>query len=230
MGLIYKLVDKFLMNDFTKIISEIANKSSKPKLNIFDIGCFQGNFSRSLKEKIKLKADFFLFDANPNLTMKDFIYTKLAFSNEKGFKNFYLNTFFPASGSSLKTIHVDDKLWNLTRKLVTGNLKKQFETFEVKTDTLDNYCEKNNIDNIDVLKIDTEGSELEVLEGAKKILQKTNIVLIEVLDERKNFKKKYDNVINFLERNYNFNKLLEKKIWSLGTLSNMKAMDILFKK
>ena len=88
MNLIYKLVDKFLMNDFTKIISEIANKSSKPKLNIFDIGCFQGNFSRNLKEKIKLKADFFLFDANPNLTIKDFNYTKLAFSNEKGFKNF----------------------------------------------------------------------------------------------------------------------------------------------
>ena len=230
MGLIYKLVDKFLMNDFTKIISEIANKSSKPKLNIFDIGCFQGNFSRSLKEKIKLKADFFLFDANPNLTIKDFNYTKLAFSNEKGFKNFYLNTFFPASGSSLKTIHVDDKLWNLTRKLVTGNLKKQFETFEVKTDTLDNYCEKNNIDNIDVLKIDTEGSELEVLEGAKNILQKTNIVLIEVLDERKNFYEKYQRVIEILEKNYNFHKVLEKNIWSLGTLSNMKAMDILFKK
>ena len=230
MSLIYKLVDKFLMNDFTKIISEIANKSSKQNLNIFDIGCFQGNFSRNLKEKIKLKANFYLFDANPNLSIKDFNYTKLAFSNEKGVKSFYLNTFFPASGSSLKTIHVDDKLWNFTRKLVTGNLKKQFQTFEVNTDTLDNYCEENHIDNIDILKIDTEGSELEVLEGAKNILQQTNIILIEVLDERKNFKKKYQNVINFLEKNYNFNKILEKKIWSLGTLSNMKAVDILFKK
>ena len=230
MSLIYKLVDKFLMNDFTKIISEIVNNSSKQNLNIFDIGCFQGNFSRSLKEKIKLKANFFLFDANPDLLIKDFNYTKLAFSNEKGVKSFYLNTFFPASGSSLKTIHVNDKLWNFTRKLVTGNLKKQFKTFDVKTDTLDNYCEENNIEKIDILKIDTEGSELEVLEGAKHMLQKTNIVLVEVLDERKSFKKKYENVIKFLERNYNFNKLLEKKIWSLGTLSNMKAMDILFKK
>ena len=154
----------------------------------------------------------------------------MAFSNEKGVKSFYLNTFFPASGSSLKTIHVDDKLWNFSRKLVTGNFKKQFKTFQVKTDSLDNYCEENNIDNIDILKIDTEGSELEVLEGAKNILQQTNIVLIEVLDERKYFKKKYETVINFLEKNYNFNKILEKKIWSLGTLSNMKAVDILFKK
>ena len=230
MSLIYKFVDTFLMNDFTKIISEIVNKSSKEKLNIFDIGCFQGNFSRNLKERIKLKADFFLFDANPNLSIKDFNYTKLAFSNEKGIKRFYLNTFFPASGSSLNTIHVNDKLWNFTRKLITGNLGRQFKTFEVKTDTLDNYCEQNKIDNIDILKIDTEGSELEVLQGAKNMLKKTNIVLIEILDERKKFKKKYENITNILEKNYNFNKTLEKRIWSLGTLSNMKAMDLLFKK
>ena len=48
--------------------------------------------------------------------------------------------------------------------------------------------------------------------------------------KEKNFKKKYENVTNFLEKNYNFTKILEKKIWSLGTFSNMKAMDILFKK
>ena len=133
---------------------------------------FQWKFFTKFKRKIKLEANFFLFDANPNLSIKDFNYKKLAFSNEKGVKSFYLNTFFPASGSSLNTIHVDDKLWNFTRKLITGNLKKQFKTFEVKTDTLDNYCEENNIDNIDILKIDTEGSELEVLEGAKNILKK----------------------------------------------------------
>tara|TARA_B100001057_G_C22783976_1_gene924811 strand:+ start:904 stop:1596 length:693 start_codon:yes stop_codon:yes gene_type:complete len=230
MSLIYKFVDTFLMNDFTKIISEIVNKSSKEKLNIFDIGCFQGNFSRNLKERIKLKTDFFLFDANPNLSIKDFNYTKLAFSNEKGIKKFYFNTFFPASGSSLNTIHKKDKLWNLSRKLVTGNLGKQFKTFEVKTDTLDNYCEQNKIDNIDILKIDTEGSELEILEGAKNMLKKTNIVLIEILDKKKKFKKKYENITNILEKNYNFNKTLEKRIWSLRTLSNMKAVDVLFKK
>ena len=55
-------------------------------------------------------------------------------------------------------------------------------------------------------------------------------VLIEVLDEKKKFKEKYQRVIDILEKNYNFNKTLEKRIWSLGTLSNMKAMDILFKK
>ena len=230
MNLIYKFVDKFLMNDFSKIISEIINNNSKNEITVFDVGCFQGNFSRNLQKQIKKKTNYFLFDPNPNLIIKDFQYQKLAFSNDKGIKKFYLNTFFPASGSSLNTIHVKDKLWNFTRKLVTGNFKKQFESFDVRTDTIDNFFEENSVDSIDILKIDTEGSEIQVLEGSKKILNKTNIILIEVLDERKNFDVKYQRVIEILEKNYNFHKVCEKSIWSLGTLSNMKAMDILFKK
>ena len=230
MNLIYKFVDKFLMNDFSKTISKIVNNNPKNEITVFDVGCFQGNFSRNLQKEIKKNTNYFLFDPNPNLVIKDFQYQKLAFSNDKGTKKFYLNTFFPASGSSLNTIHVKDKLWNFTRKLVTGNFKKQFESFDVKTDTIDNFCEENSVNSIDILKIDTEGSEIEVLEGSKKMLNKTNIILIEVLDERKNFDEKYQRVIEILEKNHNFHKVLEKSIWSLGTLSNMKAMDILFKK
>jgi len=230
MNLIYKFVDKFLMNDFSKTISKIVNNSPKNEITVFDVGCFQGNFSRNLQKEIKKNTNYFLFDPNPNLVIKDFQYQKLAFSNDKGTKKFYLNTFFPASGSSLNTIHVKDKLWNFTRKLVTGNFKKQFESFDVRTDTIDNFCEENGVNSIDILKIDTEGSEIEVLEGSKKMLNKTNIILIEVLDERKNFDEKYQRVIEILEKNHNFHKVLEKSIWSLGTLSNMRAMDILFKK
>ena len=33
---------------------------------------------------------------------------------------------------------------------------------------------------------------------------------------------------NILEKNYNFKKVFRKNIWSLGTLSNMRAEDIIF--
>ena len=227
--MLYDLVDKFLMNDFTKIISDILNKQKKDYLTIFDVGCFQGNFSRNLKKKIGKKHNFYLFDANPNLDIKDFDYTKLAFSDSEGFKKFYLNRFFPASGSSLKTIVLEDKLWNFTRQLITGKFGKQYDILEVKTESIDNFCSRKKIENIDVLKIDTEGTELEVLIGAKNILSKTDIILIEVLDQKKIFKQKCNEIINFLEKR-NFKKILQKNMWSLGTLSNMSAVDILFKK
>ena len=38
--MIYNLVDKFLMNDFTKYIAEEINKGDKTDISIFDLGCF----------------------------------------------------------------------------------------------------------------------------------------------------------------------------------------------
>tara|TARA_B100001093_G_C26716014_1_gene965677 strand:+ start:99 stop:791 length:693 start_codon:yes stop_codon:yes gene_type:complete len=226
--MLYNLVDKFLMNDFSKFIAEEINKGDKTDINIFDVGCFQGNFSRSLKEKLNQQAKYFLFDPNPNLALKDFDINRLAFSDIEGNQDYHLNNFFPASGSSLNKITKDDKLWNFTRKLVTGNIKKSFSSFSVKTNTLDNFCEENNIKKISVLKIDTEGSEMKVLNGGKNILQNTQIILVEILDTKKNFNQKYLDVNNLLESNYKFKNVKEKNIWSLGTLSNMKAIDALF--
>ena len=60
-----------------------------------------------------------------------------------------------------------------------------FKTIEVETSTIDNICIRNNINKIDVLKIDTEGSELNVLRGATKMLKNTKIILVEILDEKK---------------------------------------------
>lgn len=41
--------------------------------------------------------------------------------------------------------------------------------------TIDNYCEKNNIKQIDLLKIDVEGAELQVIKGAREMLKSKRI-------------------------------------------------------
>ena len=48
--MLYTIVDKFLMNDFTNLIVDHLNKKNEDKTTIFDIGYFQGNFSRKLKK------------------------------------------------------------------------------------------------------------------------------------------------------------------------------------
>jgi FkbM family methyltransferase len=42
----------------------------------------------------------------------------------------------------------------------------------IELDTVDHFCDVNEIDHIDIMKIDVEGSELRVLEGAKAMLSR----------------------------------------------------------
>ena len=105
---------------------------------------------------------------------------------------------------------------------------KKFSKYKVYTNTLDNFCKKK-IKKIDVLKIDTEGHELEVLKGGKKILNNTKIIQIEIMETKKKFEKKFTIINNFLKK-YNFEILKKKKIWSVSIFSNIKAIDILYVK
>jgi FkbM family methyltransferase len=50
----------------------------------------------------------------------------------------------------------------------------------VSTSTMDTWCLKNNIQDIDLLWMDVQGAELKVLEGAKSILPKIKIICTEV--------------------------------------------------
>jgi len=48
-------------------------------------------------------------------------------------------------------------------------------TEKVVMTTIDRYCEKNDISQIDLLKIDVEGAEYQVLLGARSMLQHKRI-------------------------------------------------------
>lgn len=226
----YNFVNLFFQNNFTNDIYDILNKS-KPgkKINIFDIGSYLGNFSRELKKKIKnkYKLNFYLFDPNPFIKLKDFEYNCVGISDVISKKNYNYNNFFPSSGSGFNKITSNDLLWNISRKLITFNIFKKFSKFKVYTNTLDNFCKK--ITKIDILKIDTEGHELEVLKGGKNILHNTNIIQVEIMEKKKNFRKKFKKVDNFLKK-YNFEIIKMKKIWSVSLFSNIEAIDVLYSK
>jgi FkbM family methyltransferase len=46
---------------------------------------------------------------------------------------------------------------------------------EISATTIDDYCDEKGIEQIDLLKIDTEGAELQVMKGARKMLQSGRI-------------------------------------------------------
>ena len=223
--ILYNFIDKFLMNDFN---SEIKNRLNHKNPIIFDVGCFNGNFSRKLIKDLKLKkVNFYLFDANPNLKIKEFKYFNEVFSNKISYRKFNLNTFFPSSGSSLKKTIKDDKLWNFSRRLITMKFNQSFAIIKVKTNTLDNFCKIKKIKRVDLLKIDVEGSELDVLRGAKKLLNTVSIIQLEILQRKNKFLLEKNKILIFLKK-YNFRLIKEKKIPSVGILSSSISEDLLF--
>jgi FkbM family methyltransferase len=52
---------------------------------------------------------------------------------------------------------------------------KPVSTEKVQTTTIDEYCDSNNIQQIDLLKIDVEGAEYQVIKGASRMMREHRI-------------------------------------------------------
>jgi hypothetical protein len=84
---------------------------------------------------------------------------------------------------------------------------------EVVLTTADQYCQRNALARIHLLKCDTQGFELEVLKGAERMLNQTGLVLLEI-----NFAELYQGQPSFSEI-YDF---LTKRNFRLVKLFHMK--------
>jgi FkbM family methyltransferase len=94
----------------------------------------------------------------------------LAVSDAEGVVRFNTNV-APACSSLLPTDERSAINWS------TG-LFETVETAEVKAVTLDRFCEAHEIPRIDILKLDVQGAEYLVLEGARRLLSGGDILLI----------------------------------------------------
>ncbi len=243
---IYYILDKFFENDNTNLLfNKLKQKNSAV---IFDIGCYKGNFTINLInhfKKNKLNSyknySYFLFDPIPNLKKElinqnnlNYKYLEYAVDSKSSKKEFYLNQFYNSAGSSLIGIHYADRLWLNSRKIFMKimnpfKIKNNFKKINVKTISIDDFVKKNNIDKIDLLKIDSEGNEYNILLGSKITLKnkKIDMIYLEVLDNKNKYCEKENLIINFL-KNYNFSLLKKDKLRLTSFLSDIIAYDLFF--
>ena len=231
---LYFALDHFLSNSFHKQITKLVK--NEKKLVIFDVGCYRGIFTKSMLDLIgNKKYKIYLFDINKKvkkyisylLRLKNIYYNEVALSNKNGKANYNYNKFFEAAGSSLSSLVKNDATWNFTRKLVLLS-RKEFVTYKVHTITLDSFVKKNKIKSIDILKIDIEGSEYELLKGAKNTLNKNKIkiILVEILAKKNFYIKKEKKILNLLKKR-NFTLLKQVNIPSISLFSNIRGGDYL---
>ncbi|MCX6732976.1 MAG: FkbM family methyltransferase [Candidatus Roizmanbacteria bacterium] len=132
---------------------------------VVDVGANVGYFSLMIKNFYP-KANIFCFEPIP----KTYSCLYNNFINDKSVK-----TFNSAVGSEVgnKRMSFSESSNALSQITKGGEVK-------VTTTTLDTLIKEQKISSIDILKIDTEGYESHVLEGAKKTLALTKYLLIEV--------------------------------------------------
>lgn len=138
---------------------------------------------------------------NNNINKENAFLYKIALSNvntELPFtKNYNVcNSLVVEKNSDKKNTQVDNL--DIRMRALAGD---SIETEMVQTRTIDGFCEQENIEKIDLLKIDTEGFDLEVLEGARKIISQKGIDVIYTeltfMKDTNKFSRAFD-VIDFL--------------------------------
>ncbi len=142
---------------------------------IFDVGANQGEF-----------LELILSNMNGRHTrVHCFEPAKVSFSllasRFGDLSNVFLNNFALAQEQGEFTLYYDKPgsgLASLTKRNL-DHLNISFdESEQVRVDTVDDYCESNGVDNINLLKIDVEGHEMDVLRGAKRMLSRSAVDMI----------------------------------------------------
>ncbi len=231
---IYNLYNIVFSNNYEKSAIKLLKKLKLTKeLCIIDIGSYIGKFSENINKNIKIKKKFYLIDPNPFIKKKlelnfKYKFFNLAINNSRTSKTLYFNEAFPAAGTSLKKYIVSDKLYNISRKVFFFRKRSLFKKIKVKTQFLDDFCSKNKIKNIDILKIDTEGNELNILKSGKKSINKIKLICVEVMDNKKKIKssKKIDNIQKILGEKFILK--YKKRIHSVSLFSNIICYDLIF--
>lgn len=165
----------------------ILSSLGKDRHLAIDIGAHEGETAAAIHAAGLLQMRCISIEPNPasftklklnsqNLKNNDFEieYLGSAVGSEVGTKSFLVTEKSAVSG-------LLEPFSGVSERVPTGD-HKIVERFDVEVITIDSLCSIRNLNHIDLLKIDTEGFDLEVLKGANKILERNlvSVILSEV--------------------------------------------------
>jgi len=205
--------EAWFLNHFLK--KEFANRD---KLCLFDVGANRGQFLKHLIAAFPL-SEIYSFEPNPECF-------KILENSVKDYSNVKCLNFGLGNISGEFSIYLPKNDMLSERASLFPNainfLEANEEVFKqvIQVKTLDSFCEENNIQFIDFLKIDTEGYEFNVLLGASRLINEKRINIIqfefnEMNVEARVFLKDFYNLL----KDFSFYRLGQESLIYLGEYS-----------
>lgn len=172
-------VDLFFLGVIESSTTAVISSLLKPSDIFLDIGANIGWYTNLAATIIK-DGVVHSFEPVPsifeklkrNTSLNDYLCTcnlnNLALGNKTGTVEIYTFAGLPDGHSSLSTHERED-----------------FRVSETEIVPLDDYLKENNIEQVDFIKIDAEGSEMNILEGAQKLFQMSSppLLIIEMNED-----------------------------------------------
>lgn len=192
------------------------NIIDRPEIVLFDVGANKGNYTLELSR---------IF-AHPGIQIHSFEPSKNVYAQmlEKvgNLHHIKPNNFgFSDSEATLKLFSEGEPSFLSSvyqRRLNHAGIEMN-KTEEITLTTIDIYCAKNNIKKIDFLKMDVEGHEFKILEGAKKMIDDGKIDFIQFefggcnIDSRTYFQ----DFFYFLKDKYNLYRIVKDGLFPIKT-------------
>ena len=138
---------------------------------VFDVGANVGQSAKSFKEYFPA-AKIYCFEPVP-LTCKEL---RKNLSEYKDIKIFEIGF---GSSSQRATIQIGTS--SDLSSIVIGDYTAHGNSQVIELDTLTNFCAVHGVRHIDYMKIDTEGFDLEVIAGAKGLMDNHSVDFIELV-------------------------------------------------
>lgn len=141
---------------------------------VFDVGASQGEFANDIIEILGDKANIYCFE--PQTKCHDSLTNEFSHQNNVSIFNFALskenttgNIYFSSEGEAIASLTPNILIQN------AGDVRQK----EITIKTLDSFCADKGISEIDLLKIDVEGHEIDVLLGSERMLKNGAIKCIQ---------------------------------------------------
>lgn len=181
---------------------------------VYDIGAYNGDFTRKNKKAFGKEVLFCMFEGNPHKKSPSWVgknqtWNNVLLSKDDG----QLIEFFTRNGTG-------DSYYKET-DMTGAYVGSGYQTLLLSTKRLDTYIQERNIPLPDLIKIDTQGAELDILRGCDNILRNCKIIHCEVPAKGIEYNQgapKHEEYFEFFESHGYHHKVKEKDHYSKGTL------------